>query len=51
MQNPQYEILETDTGYAGFFHILRYRLRHRLFNGDASCLSEGMRRPYSPMTQ
>ncbi|PON17685.1 ADP-ribose diphosphatase [Candidatus Entotheonella serta] len=36
MQNPQYEILETDTGYAGFFHILRYRLRHRLFNGDWS---------------
>ncbi len=36
MQNPQYEILETATGYAGFFHILRYRLRHRLFNGGWS---------------
>jgi ADP-ribose pyrophosphatase len=36
MQDPQYEILETSTGYAGFFHILRYRLRHRLFNGGWS---------------
>ncbi len=36
MQNPQYEILETSTGYAGFFHLLRYRLRHRLFNGEWS---------------
>ncbi|ETX04795.1 NUDIX domain-containing protein [Candidatus Entotheonella palauensis] len=36
MQEPQYEILETSTGYAGFFHILRYRLRHRLFNGGWS---------------
>ena len=36
MQNPQYEILETSTCYAGFFHILRYRLRHRLFKGGWS---------------
>lgn len=36
MQHPQYEILETSTGYAGFFHLLRYRLRHRLFNGGWS---------------
>lgn len=36
MQNPQYEILETTTAYAGFFHILRYRLRHRLFKGGWS---------------
>lgn len=36
MQNLQFEILETSTGYAGFFHLLRYRLRHRLFNGEWS---------------
>jgi ADP-ribose pyrophosphatase len=36
MQDPQYEILETTTGYAGFFRLLRYRLRHRLFNGGWS---------------
>ncbi|ETX01864.1 MAG: ADP-ribose pyrophosphatase [Candidatus Entotheonella factor] len=36
MQEPQYEILETSTGYAGFFRILRYRLRHRLFSGEWS---------------
>jgi len=36
MQDPQYEILETATGYAGFFRLLRYRLRHRLFNGGWS---------------
>jgi len=33
MQDPQYEILETTTGYAGFFRLLRYRLLHRLLNG------------------
>ncbi len=36
MQDPQYEILDTSTGYAGFFRLLRYRLRHRLFNGEWS---------------
>jgi ADP-ribose pyrophosphatase len=36
MQEPQYEILETVTGYDGFFRILRYRLRHRLFRGGWS---------------
>ena len=36
MQDPQYEILEIATGYAGFFRLLRYRLRHRLFNGGWS---------------
>ena len=36
MRQPSYEILETTTGYAGFFHILRYRLRHRLFKGGWS---------------
>lgn len=36
MQQPPYESLETTTGYAGFFHILRYRLRHRLFKGGWS---------------
>ena len=33
MQNPQFEILEVTTGYAGFFRLIRYRLRHRLFSG------------------
>jgi len=36
MQEPQYEILETVTGYDGFFRLLRYRLRHRLFRGGWS---------------
>lgn len=36
MTEPQFEILEQTTGYAGFFRLMRYRLRHRLFNGDWS---------------
>jgi ADP-ribose pyrophosphatase len=33
MPNPQFEILEAATGYAGFFRLIRYRLRYRLFSG------------------
>lgn len=36
MNPPQFEILETSTGYAGFFRLMRYRLRHRLYNGNWS---------------
>ncbi len=36
MADLTYEILEQETAYAGFFRLLRYRLRHRLFNGDWS---------------
>jgi ADP-ribose pyrophosphatase len=36
MGNLQFEILETSTGYAGFFRLMRYRLRHRLYNGNWS---------------
>ena len=36
MMDSQFEILEQSTGYAGFFRLMRYRLRHRLFNGGWS---------------
>lgn len=36
MAEPQYEIVERSTGYAGFFRLMQYRLRHRLFNGSWS---------------
>ncbi len=36
MEAPQFDILEKSTGYAGFFRLMRYRLRHRLFNGGWS---------------
>jgi len=36
MMEPRFEILERSTGYAGFFRLMRYRLRHRLFKGDWS---------------
>lgn len=36
MADLQYEIIERSTGYAGFFRLMRYRLRHRLFNGNWS---------------
>lgn len=36
MTNTDVEILEKTMGYEGFFRIERYRLRHRLFNGDWS---------------
>ena len=36
MDDLQFEVLETSTGYAGFFRLLRYRLRHRLYNGSWS---------------
>lgn len=33
MAHPKVDILEKTTGYAGFFRLLRYRLRYRLFSG------------------
>jgi len=33
MTGPRFEILEREVVYAGFFKLLRYRLRHRLFEG------------------
>ncbi len=36
MMEPQFEILDRSTGYAGFFRLMRYRLRHRLFKGGWS---------------
>lgn len=59
MDHSQFEILETSTGYAGFFRLMRYRLRHRLYSGDWSPVltRELFERghaaallPYDPMT-
>jgi len=36
MTGPRFEILEREVVYAGFFKLLRYRLRHRLFAGGIS---------------
>ena len=36
MTELQYEIVERSTGYDGFFRLMQYRLRHRLFNGSWS---------------
>lgn len=36
MDDPRVEILDQTVCYDGFFRIERYRLRHRLFNGDWS---------------
>jgi ADP-ribose pyrophosphatase len=35
-QQEGYEILEHTNGYAGFFRLDKYRLRHRLFRGGMS---------------
>ena len=45
--NYQFTILEKTIGYAGFFHLEKYRLRHQLFRGGWSpditreCLERG----------
>jgi ADP-ribose pyrophosphatase len=36
MTGPRVEILEREVVFAGFFKLLRYRLRHRLFAGGMS---------------
>lgn len=36
MTDPRVELLSQEVAYDGFFRIERYRLRHRLFNGDWS---------------
>ena len=33
MSDPRVEVLERKVAFQGFFRILRYRLRHRLFAG------------------
>lgn len=33
MSDPRVDILEQTTAYAGFFRLLRYRLRYRRYNG------------------
>ena len=37
MTNADVDVLEKTVCYEGFFRLERYRLRHRLFNGDWSC--------------
>ncbi|MGL4601783.1 MAG: ADP-ribose diphosphatase [Plesiomonas sp.] len=36
MTSSDVEVLERDTLYQGFFSLVRYRFRHRLFNGQMS---------------
>lgn len=36
MTDPRVDILEQTTGYAGFFRLLRYRLRYRRYDGTWS---------------
>ncbi len=36
MKNNDVEVLEKTVCFEGFFRLERYRLRHRLFNGDWS---------------
>ena len=35
-EKKQYELIETDTPYQGFFNLVRYRLRHTLYAGGWS---------------
>lgn len=40
MPEPRVEILERSVVFEGFFRIIRYRLRHRLFGGGTSAVLE-----------
>ena len=36
--SPNYDIVERETAYDGYFRIVRYRLRHSLFSGGRSAI-------------
>lgn len=38
--NPQVDILHKEECYQGFFRLEKYRLRHRLYDGDMSAIIE-----------